>query len=342
MHELKLENKKIGFTLIELLAVIVILAIIALISTPIILGMIDNAKKSSSQDSVYGYLETLEKRIAMTSIDSSKYPDVFKKNTTYDVNDTELASLNVKGTKPTYGTVKIGNNNEIESALLCINDFQLSYSNNKVTFVSSNCDSLKPAPSTSNLSALEFSNGSISFSKDTTNYAILVENSVSEIKITPTTETSNSTIKIGAETVQSESQSSAIPLSVGVNNISVVVTSSTNETKTYNIMVTRKADTLLAITSPITIRSGMYTAYTITKTGDFEYSTNTNLNTRISGIITTKTKDSNASIKINSNAITVGTTSATVSFPSGTTTDVIITVTNDMYITNYTLKVTCP
>ena len=37
-------NKK-GFTLIELLAVIVILAIIALITAPIILGVIENAKK---------------------------------------------------------------------------------------------------------------------------------------------------------------------------------------------------------------------------------------------------------------------------------------------------------
>ena len=35
---------KKGFTLIELLAVIVILAIIALIATPIILGIIDDAR----------------------------------------------------------------------------------------------------------------------------------------------------------------------------------------------------------------------------------------------------------------------------------------------------------
>ena len=38
--------KKKGFTLIELLAVIVILAIIALIATPIILGIIDDTRKS--------------------------------------------------------------------------------------------------------------------------------------------------------------------------------------------------------------------------------------------------------------------------------------------------------
>ena len=41
--------KKKGFTLIELLAVIIILAIIALIATPIILNVIEDAKKSAGQ-----------------------------------------------------------------------------------------------------------------------------------------------------------------------------------------------------------------------------------------------------------------------------------------------------
>ncbi len=40
-----MKNK--GFTLIELLAVIVILAIIALIATPIILGIIEDSRKSA-------------------------------------------------------------------------------------------------------------------------------------------------------------------------------------------------------------------------------------------------------------------------------------------------------
>ena len=40
---------KKGFTLIELLAVIVILAIIALIATPIVLDIIDSARKSSNE-----------------------------------------------------------------------------------------------------------------------------------------------------------------------------------------------------------------------------------------------------------------------------------------------------
>jgi len=44
--------KKRGFTLIELLAVIVVLAIIALIAVPIVLGVIDKAKRGAFEDSV--------------------------------------------------------------------------------------------------------------------------------------------------------------------------------------------------------------------------------------------------------------------------------------------------
>src|SRR5574344_1921750 len=53
-------NMKKGFTLIELLAVIVILAVIALISTPIIIGLIDDARKESFKSSAYGIVKAGE------------------------------------------------------------------------------------------------------------------------------------------------------------------------------------------------------------------------------------------------------------------------------------------
>ena len=55
--------KKDGFTLVELLAVVVILAVVALIATPIILNVINDAKKSSIKQSAIGYVDAVEKTI---------------------------------------------------------------------------------------------------------------------------------------------------------------------------------------------------------------------------------------------------------------------------------------
>ena len=54
-------KKQKGFTLIELLAIIVILAIIAVITVPIILNVIDNAKRGTAKDSAYGYKDAINK-----------------------------------------------------------------------------------------------------------------------------------------------------------------------------------------------------------------------------------------------------------------------------------------
>ena len=65
--------KKRGFTLIELLAVIVILAIIALIATPIILGVVEDARKSAAKSAAYGYLDAVAKQIVLHDVDSDTY-----------------------------------------------------------------------------------------------------------------------------------------------------------------------------------------------------------------------------------------------------------------------------
>ena len=54
-----MENK--GFTLIELLAVIVILAIIALIATPIVLGIIEDSDKNANKISAQYIVDSVEK-----------------------------------------------------------------------------------------------------------------------------------------------------------------------------------------------------------------------------------------------------------------------------------------
>ena len=49
------KNKNKGFTLIELIAVLVILAIIALIVTPLVLNIVRKAKDSANKRSVDAY-----------------------------------------------------------------------------------------------------------------------------------------------------------------------------------------------------------------------------------------------------------------------------------------------
>lgn len=50
---------KKGFTLIELLASIVIIAVVTLITIPIILNVIEESKKKSYEESAKGYVEVI-------------------------------------------------------------------------------------------------------------------------------------------------------------------------------------------------------------------------------------------------------------------------------------------
>lgn len=67
---MKKMNKK-GFTLIELLAIIVILAIIAVITVPIILDIIDNARKGAEKNSVIGYGKAVELAYTQAQYDTA-------------------------------------------------------------------------------------------------------------------------------------------------------------------------------------------------------------------------------------------------------------------------------
>ena len=60
--------KKNGFTLIELLAVIVILAIIVLISTPTILEIIEKSKLNAAEISAQNYADALEQQMVANEI----------------------------------------------------------------------------------------------------------------------------------------------------------------------------------------------------------------------------------------------------------------------------------
>ena len=115
-----MKRKNKGFTLVELLAVIVILALIALIATPIILNVINDAKKQAAKDSAYGYMDAVEKYIV-----SSELEDESIKDGTYTVEDLNSMGVSVKGSTPDNGTIKI-ENKEVKSYDIGIDGYVVS------------------------------------------------------------------------------------------------------------------------------------------------------------------------------------------------------------------------
>ena len=123
-------NKK-GFTLIELLAVIVILAIIALISTPLILGVIDKARIGSAESGTLGYLDSFENQMMINLVSGeTKISDG-----TYAIGGTFLSAnkISYKGEAPSKGKIVVADN-KIASAELCVMGYPIDYSDNKAVY----------------------------------------------------------------------------------------------------------------------------------------------------------------------------------------------------------------
>ena len=122
---------KKGFTLIELLAVIVILAVIALIATPMILGVIETSKESSAKVSAYGYIDAVETQVAINQLDANK---TNIEDGVYEVEDLKNTyGLVVKGELPTSNSwVKIEKGQVVDYSLK-IGEYVVNYSESGVT-----------------------------------------------------------------------------------------------------------------------------------------------------------------------------------------------------------------
>ena len=117
-------NQK-GFTLIELLAVIVILAVIALIATPLVLNVIERAKQGAAKNSAYGYIEALERDFAIRMIEDS---------TALVPSTVETVDVDVKGNKPTSVSLYLEGGN-VKSGTMLIEGYTVTLSDGTVTKV---------------------------------------------------------------------------------------------------------------------------------------------------------------------------------------------------------------
>ena len=116
-----MQNRK-GFTLIELLAVIVILAIIALITTPTILNVMENSRRDAAKDKAYGTIQAVQLAYTQAQVSyevNMPYTVDFSKNeagtSEGTTGYTHVAGQEVQasGEMPTAGQVLIDNDGQI-------------------------------------------------------------------------------------------------------------------------------------------------------------------------------------------------------------------------------------
>ena len=123
--------KKKGFTLMELLAVIVVLAIIALIATPIVLNLINNARVGAAEQSATEYVKSLEESIMNDMMNN--------KSISNGIYSYDYLNIDVSGKKPTGGEFEI-KNGSVERATLCISGYKISYENSMSKKIADTCD----------------------------------------------------------------------------------------------------------------------------------------------------------------------------------------------------------
>ena len=137
-------NKKHGFTLIELLAVIVVLAIIALIATPIVMNTIKKSKKGAAERSADSYVKQVEvavaeERLGKNEVLEGEYQITSDGNLCRDksasCSDDNKIKIEMNGTKPTSGKIKITNGRvDQTSSSMTIGDYTVSYNSTKKTY----------------------------------------------------------------------------------------------------------------------------------------------------------------------------------------------------------------
>ena len=99
------KKKKSAFTLIELIAVLVIMAIIALIVTPLVMNIIRKARVAADKRSIDAYGRSIEYAIAGYLLDNGKFPtDVSELTIEYSGNKVECSTTQLNSDSSVYLT----------------------------------------------------------------------------------------------------------------------------------------------------------------------------------------------------------------------------------------------
>mgnify|MGYP004533373657 CR=1 FL=1 len=122
--------KKKGFTLIELLAVIVVLAIIALIATPIVMNTIEKSKKGAAERTADNYIDAVETTVATKRLDGDILEGTYTINDKGNLEGNGLAEplvIEVNGGKPSSGTITIRDGQVTTDSIMTIDKYTVLY-----------------------------------------------------------------------------------------------------------------------------------------------------------------------------------------------------------------------
>ena len=124
--------KKRGFTLIELLAVIVILAVIAFIATPTILGMIERSRKKAAESSMLNYVDEIERELLAEVMEESNFipQGMYRLENKMLKKDSKEIALEIKGDTPKEDVgniIEVNTNGEVSSANMKFGNYYVHY-----------------------------------------------------------------------------------------------------------------------------------------------------------------------------------------------------------------------
>ena len=189
------------------------------------------------------------------------------------------------------------------------------------------------------LKSLAISAGSLAplFDTATLAYSDTVSNATAEIGLTPVVADTNARIKVNGTALASGSTSPSIPLQVGSNAITVLVTAQdTSVKRTYTLNITR-AKSSDATLSGLTISSGALSQTFDAATASYTAAV-TNATTSLT--VTPTVNQANATVKVKGTPVTSGSASTAIPLNTGSNDVEIMVTAQDGSTKTYTVSVT--
>ena len=202
---------------------------------------------------------------------------------------------------------------------------------------------LSAVQNSSDLSCLSLSSGILSplFEPSITSYYTSIAYANSAITIKPTSIANCGKIFVNNNPVNSNSMSQELPMAVGANTVSILVTAPDGmTTRTYTITVTRLPISRVSTLSDLTLSSGTLSPSIASDNTSYSASV---VNAVTSIIITPTVTDETASMKVNGTTVASGSASASIPLSVGLTT-ITIVVTAEVGATTsiYTISIERP